>query len=116
MTLAAPIPEWLDVAALAAVDTDDLAWKDHIACAEVDPSVFMPPVAHTSQGHRYVNYIQAKAVCDRCPSRLACLATWLERERPSVDDNINLYVGGCSPRERKTVRKALRVARREMAR
>lgn len=51
-------------------DFDDRAWRRSAACRDIDPAVFFP-VGFT--GHAVQELAEAKAVCRRCPVRLACL-------------------------------------------
>ncbi len=48
----------------------DRAWRRSAACRDLDPAVFFP-VGFT--GHAVQELAEAKAVCRRCPVRLACL-------------------------------------------
>jgi WhiB family redox-sensing transcriptional regulator len=57
----------------AAPLTDD--WRAYAACASVDPEIFFP-VGYGREARRQT--ADAKAVCQRCPSRTACLKWALE--------------------------------------
>jgi WhiB family transcriptional regulator, redox-sensing transcriptional regulator len=102
------VPEWIDLDRLAALDPDDNSWRRWKACREKDHEVFFP--RSDRRGKNY-DYRSARALCARCPSRLACLAAWLPTIQPSPDAQSGCYVGGCTPAERTAVRKALRARR-----
>lgn len=103
---AAPIPEWLDIGALAAVDTSEQAWLRSIGCAGVDAQVFMP---HVERGENY-DYTKARGWCSNCPVALECLARWLVDTSSSTDGGSGIYVGNTTPVQRKAIRRALRAA------
>ena len=52
------------------VEFDDRAWRRSAACRDADPAMFFP-VGTT--GAAVGEIVEAKAVCNRCPVRLACL-------------------------------------------
>jgi len=49
---------------------DDRTWRRSAACRHEDPALFFPVGA---TGHAVEEIAAAKAVCARCPVRLACL-------------------------------------------
>jgi WhiB family redox-sensing transcriptional regulator len=62
-------------------------WRDHAACRGVDPDLFYPVSDEDAE--------PAKAICDLCPVRTACLEHALAvRERDGV-------WGGATERERR---------------
>jgi hypothetical protein len=67
---------------------DALSWQDGSElCAQVDPELFYSDL----QGSRYV---EARALCARCPSRAACLQAALDNREP-----YGLW-GGTTPKQR----------------
>ncbi len=69
-------------------------WQDHAACIGEPPDWFFPPHGD-SAGH--VN--NARAVCARCPVRLACLDYALDSH-----EHHGVW-GGMTPRERTAERR-----------
>ncbi len=66
-------------------------WHSRAACRGLDPSIFYPPPEDE------VDAEPAKAVCDQCPVREACLEHALAlREKDGV-------WGGCTERERRRI-------------
>jgi WhiB family transcriptional regulator, redox-sensing transcriptional regulator len=64
-------------------------WREHAACRGIDPDVFYPVSDEEAE--------PAKAVCDQCPVRQACLEYALtSREREGV-------WGGATERERRRI-------------
>jgi WhiB family transcriptional regulator, redox-sensing transcriptional regulator len=64
-------------------------WRDHAACRGIDPDVFYPVTDEEAE--------PAKAVCDQCSVRQACLEYALAaREREGV-------WGGATERERRRI-------------
>jgi WhiB family redox-sensing transcriptional regulator len=71
------------------------SWRNRSACVAADPNLFFPPrgtatVATTEQ---------ARAICARCPVRLACLTFALDY---AIDFGI---WGGCTREERRELRR-----------
>lgn len=50
---------------------DGPEWMNRAACGDEDPELFAPPSPDTWTPHQLA---AARAVCQRCPVRLACLA------------------------------------------
>lgn len=70
-------------------DTASLAWRQRAACRGVDPDIFYPLDDDDAE--------DAKAVCELCPVRQACLEWALtNRERDGV-------WGGATERERRRI-------------
>jgi hypothetical protein len=88
-----PLPDWLDLERLAAVDVDDDRWRSRAACRGVNPAVFFDQA----------DFSKPAAICAGCTVRHECLA-WTLVHDPSGDG----YVGDTTASERKTVRAALR--------
>jgi WhiB family redox-sensing transcriptional regulator len=66
-------------------------WHTRAACKGLDPSIFYPPTEEDEDAE------QAKAVCDQCSVREACLEHALaRREKDGV-------WGGCTERERRRI-------------
>ena len=77
-----PVPERVDM---------NPTWHSRAACRGLDPSIFYPPPEDE------VDAEPAKAVCDQCPVREACLEHALAlREKDGV-------WGGCTERERRRI-------------
>lgn len=80
-------------------------WHDHAACRDEDPELFFPTSSSGPDHDRQV--AMAKAVCERCEVRTACLE---EAVRRQVRDGI---WGGMTDTERRRLSLA-HVARRRM--
>jgi WhiB family redox-sensing transcriptional regulator len=64
-------------------------WRNRAACRGIDPDIFFPVTEEDAE--------PAKAICDACPVREACLEFALAaREREGV-------WGGCTERERRRI-------------
>jgi WhiB family redox-sensing transcriptional regulator len=65
------------------------SWRNQAACRGLDPSIFYPPSDEEAE--------MAKAVCDTCTVREACLEHALgRREKEGV-------WGGCTEKERRRI-------------
>ena len=65
------------------------SWRDHAACRGVDPGIFYPSSDEEAD--------QAKAICEQCSVRQACLEhALLIREKEGV-------WGGATERERRRI-------------
>jgi len=80
-------------------DEEDRRWRRLAACADLEPSVFFP-VGTT--GVAVEQIAGAKAVCHRCPVRLACLQYALVSHQ---EDGV---WGGHSEEERRELRRTWR--------
>lgn len=90
-----PPPSWLDLDELLAVDPDDQTWRQQGICTPADLAVLYP--ARLSEAQRA--YDRAREICQECPVRLPCLAAGMSERHGCW--------GGCSPRDRTSVRRAL---------
>jgi WhiB family transcriptional regulator, redox-sensing transcriptional regulator len=78
-------------------------WRAKAACLGEDPELFFP---HGNTGPAAEQVERAKAICDRCEVRVACLEY-------ALDTNQDAGVwGGLSEEERRTVRRARQRRRR----
>lgn len=91
MSLPKP-PEWLDVELLDRDHRQD--WRHRARCIGLDLDIFYPARGEDTR--------EAKAVCNRCPVKYACLAEALSDGGYGDDFGIR---GGCSVRERRAIRK-----------
>ena len=89
----------LDRILWARAGVEDRSWRRLAACADLDPGVFFP-VGTT--GAAVVQIASAKAVCHRCPVRLACLQFALVTHQ---EDGV---WGGHSEEERRELRRKWR--------
>lgn len=82
-------------------ETEELSWQDQANCMGVDPDLFFP--------ERGASTREAKEVCRGCVVRLDCLEYAL--------DNVEKFGiwGGMSERERRRLRRARTLSRREAA-
>ncbi|WP_329560779.1 WhiB family transcriptional regulator [Kitasatospora sp. NBC_01266] len=80
-------------------------WQSHAACREADSGLFFHPPGERNPAHDDRD-AAAKAVCARCPVRVACLDHALRTREPYG------VWGGLSEEERAA---ALRVRRRGLA-
>jgi len=80
-------------------DPDDRRWRGLAACADMEPSVFFP-VGTTGSAVQQI--ARAKAICHRCPVRLACLQYALVSHQ---EDGV---WGGHSEEERRELRRKWR--------
>lgn len=78
---------------------DDRTWRRMAACGDMDPNVFFP-VGTTGVAVQQI--AEAKAICHRCPVRLACLQYALVSHQ---EDGV---WGGHSEEERREFRRAWR--------
>lgn len=72
------------------------SWRDYALCVEVDPELFFPDAQHSSENR------QARKLCFECPVREECLGYALVNR---IDYGI---WGGCTPLERKLLRRKLK--------
>jgi WhiB family redox-sensing transcriptional regulator len=73
-------------------------WQDAALCAQVDPDIFFPERGESTRA--------PKQVCAGCPVRLPCLDYALEHEGIAAHG----IWGGLSERERRGLKRDLRVA------
>lgn len=73
-----------------AVDGDDITWRHHALCRQVDAELFFPEKGGSNR--------EAKRLCARCPVRTPCL------EEALVNDESFGVWGGMSERERRQYR------------
>jgi WhiB family transcriptional regulator, redox-sensing transcriptional regulator len=82
----------------SAIATDERSWQDDANCLGVDPDLFFP--------ERGASTKEAKEVCRGCVVREECLEYALENS-----EKFGIW-GGMSERERRRIRRARAVARR----
>ena len=80
------------------MNTPDNNWQEQGNCVGVDPDLFFP--------ERGESVAEAKAVCATCAVRAECLSFALEH-----NERFGIW-GGLSARERRTIRRARRQARK----
>lgn len=73
--------------------SEDANWQERGTCKEVDPEIFFPEKGGSTR--------EAKAVCQRCPVRDACL-----EEALASDERFGIW-GGFSERERRRMKRAV---------
>lgn len=71
-----------------------MEWKQHAACAGVDPEIFYPEHGGSSR--------PARAICATCPVREPCLRYALFNDSDAFSFGV---WGGTSPRERRELRR-----------
>lgn len=76
----------------------DHRWKQHAACASMDPNMFHP--RHDTPPRRSAAIDAAKAVCRQCPVTAECLALALS---VGSRNDYGIY-GGTTPSERRALR------------
>ncbi|MFD3039343.1 MULTISPECIES: WhiB family transcriptional regulator [Mycolicibacterium] len=77
-------------------------WRSHSSCRDVDPMVFYGP-DHERAAARRRRVARAKAICQSCPVRQACL-----RQSLRVPEQHGVW-GGLTPDERDDILTALSV-------
>ena len=82
-------------------ETEELSWQDQANCMGVDPDLFFP--------ERGASTREAKEVCRGCVVRLDCLEYALDSA-----EKFGIW-GGLSERERRRLRRARTLSRREAA-
>ena len=85
----------------AAIATGDRSWQDYANCLGVDPDLFFP--------ERGASTKEAKEVCRGCVVREDCLEYALQNS-----EKFGIW-GGMSERERRRIRRARAIARRNAA-
>ncbi len=98
-----PLPDWLDLDRLAAVDTADRGWETRKACGDQPIHVFFPPTP--GRGGGGYDYRLAEPICARCPVRHECLAAYLPSIAYEPDRQSGCYIGGTTPAQRTTIRR-----------
>nr|WP_324613310.1 WhiB family transcriptional regulator [Mycobacteroides chelonae] len=73
--------------------SEDAFWQERGLCKEVDPEIFFPEKGGSTR--------EAKAVCQRCPVRDACL-----EEALAQDERFGIW-GGLSERERRHLKRGV---------
>ena len=86
-----------DVASAPIWEADDRNWRQHAACRGCDPDLF-----HPTRGQ---DVSDAKRICAVCPVADICLQWALEN-----NETMGVW-GGRSERERRTMRRQLRIKR-----
>jgi WhiB family redox-sensing transcriptional regulator len=81
-------------------------WRVHAACRHEDPDLFFPV---GTSGPALLQTRQAKAVCDNCPVREACLRFALE-----TGQDLGVW-GGTGETERRPMLRRYRAGRRRQA-
>ncbi|HEX2701037.1 MAG TPA: WhiB family transcriptional regulator [Acidimicrobiales bacterium] len=82
-------------------DAEDLSWQDQANCMGVDPDLFFP--------ERGASTREAKEVCRGCVVRIDCLEYALDNA-----EKFGIW-GGMSERERRRLRRARSLSRRNEA-
>ena len=82
-------------------DAEDLSWQDQANCMGVDPDLFFP--------ERGASTREAKEVCRGCVVRIDCLEYALDNA-----ETFGIW-GGMSERERRRLRRARSLSRRNEA-
>jgi WhiB family redox-sensing transcriptional regulator len=80
------------------------AWRDHANCRSADPNLFFPPAGTEEAPPEEIE--AARALCQACPVREACLQFALETRQ---QDGI---WGGTTEEERRRLRRAWLASRR----
>lgn len=80
-------------------DSDELEWFARAACRDEDPELFFPIGA---AGPGLAQAAEAKAICQRCPVREACLAYAL-----ATGQDAGIW-GGLTEEERRLLRRRSR--------
>jgi len=80
---------------------EDYSWQTEASCRGVDAELFFPPTEDESG--------TAKAICETCPVRLACLAFSIER-----NERFGVW-GGLTEKERARLSPAARESIRRQA-
>ena len=98
-----PVPHEVAAVSIRASMWNDMSWRDHAACQDIDTNMFFPVGLTGSaidQTHR------AKTICRSCPAQAACLEFAL---RTNQDHGV---WGGHTEEERRALRRARRAAAR----
>ena len=85
----------------SAIGTGERSWQDYANCLGVDPDLFFP--------ERGASTKEAKEVCRGCVVREECLEYALQNS-----EKFGIW-GGMSERERRRIRRARAIARRNAA-
>lgn len=69
-------------------------WRDDALCAQTDPEIFFPGKGGPTAA--------AKAICGRCPVRVACLEWTLANETPGTTYGV---AGGLTAEQRRVLQR-----------
>ena len=85
---------------------NDGEWRDQAACANFDTNLFFP---EPDASDALAQISQAKAVCAACPVRDNCLEFAIRTRQ------LDGVWGGCTPEERRSIRRRRQAAARKAA-
>lgn len=85
---------------------NDGEWRDQAACANFDTNLFFP---EPDASDTLAQISQAKAVCAACPVRDNCLEFAIRTRQ------LDGVWGGCTPEERRSIRRRRQAAARKAA-